>query len=448
MKKVLLILFVLASIAKQSMGQTGIITTVAGTGTQGYSGDSGQATSAEIGQPIGVVVDLIGNIYISDASRIRKINTVGIITTFAGNGIGGSTGDGGQCIAAEIGTPYELTFDHIGNLYIPDGANSQIRKVNTLGVITTIAGNGTLGYSGDGAAATAATLSQPTKVVIDATGNLYVADNLNNAIRKINTAGIISTFAGNGIAGYSGDGGQATAAELSSPYGLVIDAMGNLFISDNFNNVIRKVNTSGIITTVVGSFAGGYSGDGGQATAAELSLPTTVTFDAAGNLYIADSGNFRVRKVATSGIINTIAGSGTNGFSGDGGQATTAWLSNTPEIALDALGNLYIGDGNNFRIRKVCFNSCSAAGIQQLSGSNNQINIYPNPATTILQVSFSGNSENSALVMTDVLGNTVKQTSFNTQHLSLNINDIEAGVYFITVTSGTSVSTQKVVVSK
>lgn len=271
---------------------------------------------------------------------------------------------------------------------------------------------------------------------------------------KQTQAQIITTVAGNGTQGYSGDGGQATAAEIFLPEGIVADAIGNFYIVDVNNNVIRKVNTSGIITTIAGTYSLGatYSGDGGQATSAEID-PFGVVKDTVGNIYIyiADLVNNRIRKVNTLGIISTIAGNGfgspySGGFSGDGGNATAAELYYPSGVAVNADGSLYIIDGDNHRIRKVT--NASTAGVKTFNTQHSTLQISPNPATNSLRVSFAGNSEGSTLVMCDMLGNMVKQTSFNTQQLTLNINDVEAGVYFITVSGGSIVSTQKVVVSK
>ena len=338
-----------------------IISTVAGTGTSSYSGDGGQATSAELTLPTAVTTDASGNIYIADFgnSSLRKVNTSGIITTIAGNGGEGFSGDGGQATAAQLDSLAGVTVDAAGNIYITDTYNYRIRKINTLGTITTIAGNGTLGYSGDGGQATNAQLNLPNGgVAIDAAGNIYIADLNNSCVRKINTLGIISTIAGNNFAGtsggFSGDGGQATAAALSNVAAIAFDAAGNLYISDSYNNRIRKIDISGIITTVAGIGSYGLSGDGGQATNAQLSAPVGITFDSAGNLYIADQSNNAIRMVNTIGIISTIAGgSGSNVFNGDGGLATNAGLGGPMGVAFDGLGNLYIADYFSNRIRKV-----------------------------------------------------------------------------------------------
>jgi len=332
-----------------------MIDTIAGNGTAGYSGDGGPATAAMIKNPGGVAVDSTGNIYIADFnnSRIRKVNTSGIITTVAGTGTAGYSGDGGAATAAMLNRPVSVTVDSSGNMYIGDRYNNRIRRVNTSGIITTVAGTGTAGYSGDGGAATAANLNNPIGVAIDSTANMYIADYFNNRIRKVNTSGIITTIAGTGTAGYSGDGGAATAARIDGPYGVAIDSSGNMYIADTNNHRIRKVNTSGIITTVAGTGTAGYSGDGGAATAARIYSPYGVTIDSTGNMYIADGTDNRIRKVNSSGIISTVAGTGTAGYSGDGGAAIAARIYTPIGVAIDSTGNMYIGDFNNNRIRKI-----------------------------------------------------------------------------------------------
>jgi sugar lactone lactonase YvrE len=332
-----------------------IITTVAGNSNAGFSGDGGQASVAEINYPTGVTPDANGNLYIADYgnNRIRKVNSSGVITTAAGNGLAAYSGDGGQATVAELNHPNGTAIDAFGNLYIADVFNNRIRKVSTLGIISTVVGNGAQGYSGDGAVAIAANLDHPSQVVLDAIGNIYFADQNNNVIRKVNTAGIINTIVGNGIPAYSGDGGLATACEINYSNGVALDAAGNVYISDQGNSRVRKVNTAGIINTIVGTGVMGFSGDGGQATIAKLTNPTAVSFGCDGNLYISDYGNNRIRKVNSLGIISTIAGNGTGAYSGDGGQGTAAEINTPIGIALDAVGNLYIADALNNRIRKV-----------------------------------------------------------------------------------------------
>jgi hypothetical protein len=352
MKKKLLFLFVIFYCFNL---KAQIITTVVGNGIASHTGDGGQATAAGINSPRAVVFDIAGNLYIADYgnNQIRKVNTLGIITTIAGNGIAGFSGDGGQATAASLNGPKGVKLDILGNIYVSDTYNMRIRKINTLGIIMTIAGNGVAGFSGDGGQATAAKLNYPERVILDAANNIYIADYYNNRVRKINTAGIITTIAGNGSAGFSGDGGQATAAGLNQLTEVALDATGNLYIVDFLNNRIRKINTSGIITTIAGNGVAGFSGDGGQATAAKLNNPYGISFDCGGNLYIAEYGNNRIRRIDLTGIITTIAGTGTASYSGDGGQATAASLNGVTGLAFNLSGNLFIADYNNSRIRKV-----------------------------------------------------------------------------------------------
>jgi len=332
-----------------------IITTAAGNGTNGYSGDNDAATNASLNWPSGVAVDASGNVFIADAinNRIRKVDTNGLITTVAGNGTYGYSGDGGAATNAGLDTPFGVAVDASGNLFIADTDNNVIRKVDTNGLITTAAGNGTYGYSGDGGMPTDASLSFPSAVAVDATGNLFIADTGNSVIRKVAPNGLIATVAGNGKLAYSGDGGPATRASLYYPYGVAVDAFGNLLIADTGNSVIRKVDPNGVITTVVGNGTYGYSGDGGAATHASLDYPQGVAVDASGNLYVADTDNNRIREVDTNGLIATVAGSGANGYFGDGGAATNASLYCPQGVAVDTFGNLFIADRCNARIREV-----------------------------------------------------------------------------------------------
>ena len=334
---------------------SGQLTVVAGIGISGFSGDGGPATSASLALPTGVAVDGAGNLFIADRNnnRIRKVDTSGIITTVAGNGISGFSGDGAPATSAGLALPNGVAVDGSGNFFIADRANQRIRKVDPSGIITTVAGNGTLRFSGDGSPATSASLSGPNGVALDGAGNLFIGYQFNNRIRKVDTSGIITTVAGDGFGGFSGDGGPATSASLREPFGVALDGAGNLFIADRRNHRIRKVDTSGIITTVAGIGSFGFSGDGGPATSASLANPAGVALDAAGNLFIADGSNNRVRKVDTSGIITTVAGNGSSGFSGDGGPATSANLGTPFGVALDGSGNLFISVQGNQRIRQV-----------------------------------------------------------------------------------------------
>jgi len=336
----------------RKVNTAGIISTVAGDGGDIFGGDGGPATATSV-LPVDIFVDPGGNLYLADASyRVRKVNGDGIITTIACNGTSGFTGDGGPATAASC-VPYRVARDSAGNLYVADGSSRRIRKVSAAGIITTVAGRGTGQSSGDGGPATLAELIQPLGVAVDPAGNVYIADEGSNRIRKVNTAGVISTIAGNGKQGFDGDGGPATSASLYEPSGVAVDPAGNVYIADAGNLRIRKVDTAGIITTIAGNGKEGFSGDGGPATSAELSFPVGVAVDPAGNVYIADEGSNRIRKVNTAGIISTIAGNDTQGFSGDGGPATSASLNKPREVAVDPTGNVYITDRGNNRIRKV-----------------------------------------------------------------------------------------------
>jgi sugar lactone lactonase YvrE len=373
-----------------------IITTYAGNGTAGYSGNGGSATSAEINNPRGVATDGAGNLYIFDNYNcvIRKVNTAGVITTVAGNDNCGYSGDGGPATSAELNLffGFGVTADVAGNLYIADNENHRVRKVSAAtGIITTIAGNGTDGYSGDGGPATSAELYGPSGVAVDTAGNLYIGDSDNCTVRKVNSAGVITTVAGEGPSncGFSGDGGPATSAELGSLHGIVTDGAGDLYIADTNNCVIRKVNGAGVITTVAGiaynsnSNVCGDSGNGGPAGLATLDNPYGLAFDAAGNLYIGDAYSCAIREINTAGIINSVAGEGTNscGYTGDGGPATLAELNSPNGVAVDPAGNLYIGDQNNQRVRKV--------PILVRPASTTTLTSSPNPSSVGESVTFT-----------------------------------------------------------
>jgi hypothetical protein len=334
-----------------------IINTVAGNGAASYSGNGGQATAAAIIHPEEVRVDAANNFYISEFGNYvhRKVTAAGIINLFFGNHTSGFAGDGGQATAALINDAYGIVQDALGNFYCCDFYNARIRKISATGVVSEVAGNGTSGYLGDGGQGTAAELNWPENVCVDAANNVYVCDWMNNRVRKINVVtGIITTVVGTGVGGFTGDGGQATAAQISGPMAVCFDVAGNMYLADGYNYRIRKITPGGVITTIAGNGVNAYSGDGGQATAAELGFPRGVCVDPVGNYYIADETENRVRFVtAATGIIKTFAGNGVLGFSGDGGQATAAEIYYPCKVNLDAAGNLYICDLENNRIRKV-----------------------------------------------------------------------------------------------
>jgi len=343
-----------------TMAGADIISTVAGNGTQDFSGDGGPAISASLDNPYGIAVDSEGNLYIADLinNRIRQVEAgTGLMSTVAGDGSAGFSGDGGPATQAALRFPYAVAVDSQDNLYIADLDNNRIRKVDaSTGVISTVAGDGTDDFGGDGGPATSASLGNPTGIAFDSQDNLYIADESNHRIRKVEaTTGVISTVAGDGTGGFSGDGGPATSASLNLPYGVALDSQDNLYIADSGNDRIRKVDaTTGLISTVAGNGTRSFSGDGGPATLASLNNPHRVAVDSQGNLFIADLANDRIRKVAAStGLISTVAGDGIRGFSGDGGPATQASLSVPNGIAIDNSDTLFISDTDNHRIRQV-----------------------------------------------------------------------------------------------
>ncbi|HUP02673.1 MAG TPA: BACON domain-containing carbohydrate-binding protein [Bryobacteraceae bacterium] len=344
---------------------SGTIGTVAGSGTCCYGGDGASALNANLNQPSSVAVDAAGNLYIADTmnQRVRKVNAAGIISTIAGSGTQGYAGDGGPAANAQLNNPYGVAVDGSGNLYIADTFNLRVRKVDASGNISTYAGNGTYGFSGDGAAAAGASVYEPYGLAVDASGNLFIADSGNSRVRKVSATGIITTVAGGSAAGFAGDGGPASAAELLLPYGVGADAYGDLYIADSGSSRIRAVNAGGTIQTL----AGGGLGDGGPGVFGAFNAPGGVARDSAGNTYIADTNDNRVRKVSAAGTITTVAGTGAPGYSGDGGPAAAAQLSTPIGVALDAGGNLYIADSGNYRVRKVD----SSGNITTFAGSGN-----------------------------------------------------------------------------
>ncbi len=352
---------------------SGIITTIAGTGTAGYNGDGIAATAAQLDQPTHIVTSAHGDLYVTDASnhRIRRINlTTGIISTAVGTGLPGNGGDNGPATIAQINIPRGITIDHSGNLYFTDVGENVIRKVNIpTGTITAFAGiAGPPGYTGDGGPATAATLNVPDGITSDSAGNVFFCDRLSKVVRRVLTDGTISTVAGNDHDLFCGDGGPATEAELDSPMASAFDAAGNLYIADYGNNCVRVVHSSGGISTFAGDAlaTAGFSGDGGPATAAKLDHPKGVAVDAAGNVYISDAGNSCIRIVHTSGNISTYAGTPlTAGYSGDGGSALSAHMSDPTGLAIDSVGNLYVSDAGNHALRVVH----TSGGISGLAGN-------------------------------------------------------------------------------
>jgi sugar lactone lactonase YvrE len=352
----------------------GIVSTFAGTGEYGFAGDNGSATSALFNQPRGIAIDATGVVYVSDYqnNRIRRVNANGTITTIAGNGNQGFSGDGGPAVNAQVNLPQNLAIDGAGNLYIADTQNHRIRKIGTDGIITTVAGNGTAGFGGDGGPATSGQLNSPAAVAVGTDGSLYIADTENYRVRKVGPTGFITTLAGNGAYQSGGDGGPAVSATLARPLDIAVDGMGTVYITQQ-DARIRKITPSGTMLPVAGNGTEGFSGDSGLAINALIGSETGVDVDAAGTVYIADRNNFRIRRITSDDVITTIAG----GYSGDGGPATKAFfrktIAKTPtNLAVDVYGNVYISDRFGNRIRKVTpagiISSVAGTGINGYAG--------------------------------------------------------------------------------
>lgn len=349
-----------------------VIHTIAGTGTKGNTGDGGQATSAQV-DPLGLVLDAAGNLYITDTNNgvIRKVDANGVITRFAGNPTATALGDGGPALAAKLAGPHAMVFDASGNAYVVEKEGHRIRKIGTNGIISTIAGNGTIGNAGDGGPATLATLAFPRDIAVGPAGQLYIADGNNAKIRKIDPAGVISTFAGTGALpspGTPADGVPATASPIGEPLA-VLYARGNLYFTDAFTGTVRKIDlASNVITTVAGTGVKGSAaspaGDGAQANTVQLVEPFRLVMDSTGSLYVSDEDVHRIRKILPNGLITTVAGTGALGSSGDGGSAGAAGIANPAGLALRANGSLLFAQFGDGKVREIV-NAVSAAGTTQ-----------------------------------------------------------------------------------
>jgi hypothetical protein len=373
MNRILLILFLAGTLV--SKAQILNVYTAAGGGFGGPPyGDGGLATSAVFNNPFGVAFDNSGNMFIADYghSMIRKVNTSGVISTIAGTGTIGYSGDGGMGTSAMLYYPAYLAVDDTGNVYFSDMWNYRIRKITPAGIISTYAGTGVNGFSGDLGLATAAKISWAQGLVFDNSGNLFFWDDANYRMRKITPAGIISTVAGTGSFGFSGDGGPALSAKFNGVTGIGIDPLGNMFLSDMANNRIRKIDALGMVSTICGDGSYAYSGDGGPSVNAQVNNPGYLSVDQTGNIYFGDQLNYRLRKISTTGIITTIAGNGISGWNGDGGMADTTQTTYIHGIGFDPSGTVYFSDGGSNRIRKLDNPAC----IANVSGNPLEIETY------------------------------------------------------------------------
>lgn len=320
------------------------IATVAGTGECGYSNDGRQAAASALVRPLAVAVGPDGVLLIADGNRVRAVDTDGRLTTLAGTGIAGSGGDGGPAVSAQLNLPQGLAADSAGNVYIADTLNNRVRRVDAKGTITTIAGTGEPGFAGDGKAGLKAKLNLPTGLAVGLGDTLFIADTGNNVVRLLGEDGVIRTVAGTGEAGYRGDAGQAIYAVLHAPAGLAFDEEGDLYISDTLNQRLRRVDVNGQIATVAGTGAAGYGGDGRLAVLAQLNLATNplagvgqgLAVDSRGDLFIADALNHRIRRVDVNGVVTTVA------------QGTTPL-----GVAVDPAGVVYVADGDDCRVRRI-----------------------------------------------------------------------------------------------
>lgn len=332
-----------------------VISTLAGTGTAGATGDGGAASSAALNFLGGLVYDTAGNLYVSDTfnDKIRKIATDGTITTVAGTGTPGFGGDGGPAGSAQLHSPLELAVAPDGSLLVADVDNHRIRTIAADGTISTVAGDGTYGDAGDGGPATSASLSEPVSVAVAPDGTVFVADYRAHRIRRIAPDGTIHPYAGTGTAGFSGDGAVAAAATLNQPSSLVLDPVGNLYVADSGNHRVRRITPDGVIRTVAGTGTASSTGDGGAATSATLITPTGLALDRSGVLYVADQSGYRIRKIDTDGLISTLAGSGLLGSTGNNGQASAARLNRPRALTVAADGAVLVADAGNHQIRRI-----------------------------------------------------------------------------------------------
>ncbi len=418
-----------------------IISTYAGIGgVASYTGDGGPATDATMFSPYGLAIDDMGNLYIAERINniIRKVDASGIISTYAGTGIAGYSGDGGPATNARLNTPYDIALDHQGNLYFTDNGNNVIRKINGSGVISTLNYH-IQDYCSGLPPGLVYSISNPTGIALDDSNHIYFSNTAWRVVMKVKNGDSVKIVAGNCILSYTGDGGPATVAALNNPLGLAVDHAGNLYIADDGNNVVRKVSPAGIITRYAGNGAvGGFYGDGGSATTAGIFGPFGVTTDSTGNLYIQDLFNRRIRKVTPSGIITTVAGNGIAAYSGDGGPALAASFYDATGFAIDRIGNYYISDLWFSVIRKV--NTLTLSAEEVNSGIHIKSQVFPNPNRGIFMlrsISSQKTDERVDIEITNVLGQIVysEHTKFIEGNLSEEIflTNEPGGIYILQV---------------
>jgi hypothetical protein len=422
-----LLLYIMLLLPCLMQGQ--IITTFAGNGTAANTGDNGPATAASINYPIGGAFDKFGNFYFATGTignSIRKIDRDGIITTVAGTGTAGYNGDNIAATTAELKNPQAVAVDSFGNVYIAEEWANRVRKIDvTTGLISTVAGNGVGSYNGDNIPATDAEIFGPVSLCIDKLSNLYIGEFGGSRVRKISTSGMISTYAGNGICGFGANNVPATTAQICV-WGICFDNENNLYIADDVRRVY-KVNVAGIITFYAGNGTDGFSGDGGPATAAETE-PYMITIDKYGNLFIAEYEQSRIRMISSNGIISTIVGNGIANYSGDNGPASAAEINFPAGVALDSCDNLYISDSRTFRFRKVTYSKCDYLAVPDV-GLPNELSIYPNPATNQLQIDNVATPANYKLQ--NLIGSTQQEGTLKQGNNTLSLSTLPTGMYLL-----------------
>ena len=407
-----------------------IIVPIAGSG--GTVDADGPATAVSLDYPLGIAFDDTGSLYICDSyhHKLRKVKPSfqGYMTTIAGNGVSGDWGDGGPASAAGLGALYDVAVDKKGNIFLADAFYNKVRKIDKSGIITTIAGTGIAGYNGDGIAATSALLNKPFAVKVDDTGNVYIGDRSNYRLRKVDTFGVITTIAGIGVAGFSGDGGSATVAQTNGLISIALDTAFNIYFSDSTR--VRKIATDGTITTVAGNGILAFTGDGGPATAASI-RPSAIFVDKTGVIYIADGLNDRIRKVGVDGVINTIAGTGLSGNSGDWGPPLLATLCVPVGIAVNKDGDIYFSNLCSARVKMIT--NKDLASIRSEATELPTIVVAPNPAQGTIRVTLAGQWLGIVkMTVTNEAGKVVSQFDGRAGTVTECPKGLRQGVYVIT----------------
>ena len=447
MKQIILFSAVLLLILSTATRAQNIITTVAGGGSGTALGDGGPAVAAVLANPIAVAKDSHGNLYITDRenNRIRKVDTAGIICTYAGRNLAGYSGDNGPATDASLYEPYGIAVDKHDNVYFTDPASNVVRKIAPTGIITTFAGIDTAGYNGDSKPASTAKLNEPFGIATDKNGYVYIGDVGNGRIRRVDTMGIITTYAGTGFPGYSGDDSEATAARIVGPSGIAVDKSNNLYFTESGKHNVRKIDSTGIITTIAGTGVGGFNGDSLLATDTKLFFPAGIAVDSRGNVYIADGSNGRVRKINvadSSNIITTVAGTGAVPFNGDNISPTSA---NVPPcgITIDGDDNIYITDISNNRVRYIK----NTVAVVNVNLPVDASYIYPNPNNGQCYIMQIGRQDEPiTITVTDLYGKIIQSLRAITNNAILMQLDVPTGAYNVEIKNSRMNVVKKIVV--